>query len=620
VYAIAAMGLVVTYTTTGVFNFAHGAIGMIGAYVFYSLRVDAGVPTAFAVAIVVLAIAPLMGVIVDRVLVRRLSSGNPAASIVLSLGLLVALQGGASAVYGANTKPFSPLFSRDTAIRVADVNVSVEQLIVLAIALASAAALYLFLTRTRLGLATRAVAGDPELTALVGVDPDAVRTLSWMLGCSFATLAGILLSPIIGLDSLVLTLLVVQAFGAAIVGKLRNLPLTNIGAYGIAIVAALATKVVATQPAWRGLPAAMPFIFLFVVLVASRKGSFGGLQEVAVAGFRGASRLPRAQLGGFAIVAAAVPFIVADRYTITATAAAAYVLLFASLGLLVGVSRQVSLCHAAFVALGATNLSHLLSAGLPYPIALLLAGLLVVPIGAFVAIPAIRLSGLFLALATFGFGIVAESLLFRTSWAFGDRGTVSVARPAGFTTDRSFYFFVLAVVVLGILVLELIKVTRLGRVLRALADSSVAVQAIGINPIATRVMTFCVSSFMAAVTGGLLGSLSRNVTLTSFNSFLSLTWLAVLVTAGASTLGGSVLASLLLIAAPAVVTDRTFIEWQPVAFGIGAMVFARQANGIAGLFASRRRALGPIAEDSRGRLDRTRHRERLETAAAGRPL
>ena len=101
VYALASMGLVLTYTTSGVFNFAHGAVGMAATYVFYSLRVDAGWPTALAAAVAVLGVGPAMGVVIDRLLLRRLVGAPSSTYVVVSLGLLVALQGFFLAVYGA---------------------------------------------------------------------------------------------------------------------------------------------------------------------------------------------------------------------------------------------------------------------------------------------------------------------------------------------------------------------------------------------------------------------------------------------------------------------------------------------------------------------------------------
>src|ERR1044071_7183580 len=99
VYALASLGLVLTYRTSGVFNFGHGAIGMAATYAFYSLRQH--IPTAPAVILAIFVVAPLLGVAIDRLLLRRLSGAAPASYVVASLGLLVALQGAASAIYGA---------------------------------------------------------------------------------------------------------------------------------------------------------------------------------------------------------------------------------------------------------------------------------------------------------------------------------------------------------------------------------------------------------------------------------------------------------------------------------------------------------------------------------------
>jgi branched-subunit amino acid ABC-type transport system permease component len=611
VYALAAMGLVVTYTTSGIFNFAHGAVGMFAAYIFYTLRVDVGVPTWLAAAVAILLVAPAIGVLIDRVLLQRFVGGSASSSIVVSLGLLVALQGTAVAIYGGETRSVAPLFPTST-FEVGGVRVGYDQVIVVAIALAAALGLSLFFRRTQLGLKTQAVVGDRALTGLVGVDARAVTTFSWMLGSAFAALSGVLFAPFVGLDSILLTLLVVQAFGAAVIGGLRNLTLANAGAYGVGIAAALSTKWVATVPSLRGLPSSIPFLVLFLVLVASPKGRFTEVGDSAGSAARrsvGTNRFPWRALAVLTAVALVVPALLSPAKLLTASATVVFVLMFASLGLLVGLSRQVSLCHAVFAVFGATTLSHLQSAGVPYVLALVLAGLAVVPVGALIAIPAIRLSGLFLALATFGFGVLAESLLFNSAAVFGSDGVAFVARPSPFQSDRAFYYFAVAVVIVGLMVIEAVRVTRLGRILRAMADSPVALQSIRVNPIASRVMVFCLSAFLAAVSGGLLGSLIRSMNLASFGFFQSLIWLTVLVAAGPSSLGGAVLAAVLLVTGPAVFTSPAFTEWQPVAFGLGAMVLAQAPNGLVGYL--KQPPLADFAARSRWRLAASRHRARL---------
>jgi ABC-type branched-subunit amino acid transport system permease subunit len=274
------------------------------------------------------------------------------------------------------------------------------------------------------------------------------------------------------------------------------------------------------------------------------------------------------------------------------------------------------LCHTVFVVFGATTLSHFLEAGVPYPAALLLAALVLVPVGALLAIPAIRLSGLFLALATFGFAVLAQNLLFPMSIAFGRDAIARVPRPTALQGDTAFYYMVLAVVVVGVLTVEVIRVSRLGRILRGLADSPTAVESIGVNPTASRVIVFCVSGFLAAVAGGLLGSLVQSVNPASFDSFQSLIWLTVLVTAGVGTFGGSVLGALLLVTAPAVFTSPTFVEWQPVFFGVAAIVLAQTSNGLAGVL-FRRPDFAALAGRSGWRINHRRAADRYVATAYG---
>jgi ABC-type branched-subunit amino acid transport system permease subunit len=135
--------------------------------------------------------------------------------------------------------------------------------------------------------------------------------------------------------------------------------------------------------------------------------------------------------------------------------------------------------------------------------------------------------------------------------------------------------------------------------------------------LAARVITFCLSAFFAGIAGALLGSLVRSVNPTSFHFFNSLVWVTVLVVAGAQTYGGVVLASLLLVTLPAVFTSSTVTEWQPVAFGAAAILFAQVDNGLIGSL--RRLSFASLAERNRWRLGSARNVERLARAMDGRP-
>ncbi len=616
VYAIAAMGLVVTYQTSGVFTFAHGAVGMAATFVFYSLRVDAGVPTWAAAAVAVLGVGPLVGVLIDRLLLRRLVGAPSSTYVVVSLGLLVAIQGAFIAVYGPSPRRVEP-FLPSSSFRLLGVNVGWDQALLVVIAAASGLGLALFF-RTRFGVLTRAVVDDRPLAELSRVNPALITSASWMIGCAFAALSGVLLAPLLGLDAVILTLLVIQAFGAAAVGRLVSLPLTYLGGLGIGVAASLSTKFVVDYPSLAGVPSSLPFIVLFAVLVFSPRGKFPEVTRVdgRLGGRAGvaAGRFPTKVILGLALTGGVLPGLLSSGRLLTATTTIAFVLIFSSLGLLVGMSRQVSLCHVVFVALGATTLARLLDAGVPYLFALLLAGIVVVPLGAVVALPAVRLSGLFLALATFGFGVLAQNLLYPTKAAFGGKAVLTISRPEFFGIslrgDKAFYWFVLAVVMAGLVAIEIVRATRLGRTLRGLADSPLGMQSLGFNPLVPRVLVFCFTAFLAAVAGGLVGTLIQSVNSQTFDFFQSLLWVAVLVAAGPASLAGSVLAAVLLIWVPTVFNSPAVLEWQPVAFGVAAILLSQAPNGVVGLL--RRPDWSGLASRHEWRTGTVRRRQELE--------
>ena len=154
---------------------------------------------------------------------------------------------------------------------VGTVNVGYDQAITMGVALVATILLYLFFRYARLGVAMRAVVDNPDLVNITGTNPIAVRRWSWIIGTVFAAMSGVLLAPTIGLNSLLLILLVVQAFGAAAVGYFSNLPLTYVGGLAIGIAASVSTKYVGTITWLGGLPASLPFIVLFIALLVTPK-------------------------------------------------------------------------------------------------------------------------------------------------------------------------------------------------------------------------------------------------------------------------------------------------------------------------------------------------------------
>lgn len=577
VYGLAATGLVLSFRTSGILNFAHGAIGAVSAYAFYDLHVTHGLPWPVALVLAVLGVGVLTGVVLERV-TAPLVAVPAVFGLVATVGLLVFMQSGLSWRYGPLTMDFPP-FLPTGGLRVAGITVGFDQLAVVATGLIGAVGLCLVVEKTRLGVAMRAVVDDAELVALTGSRPARIRRVAWGIGCGFAALSGILIAPFFGRDPVRLTLFVVQTFGAAAVGAFSSLPWAYAGGVALGVLTALAVKLGSGHPSAGWLPTALPYIVLLAVVVLR-----GDRRHTVQGGWAGrAGRVARARLApmtGVGVSVAlflALPLIAASKVSIFANGLT-FGLVFVSLGLLVWVSGQISLCHAVFVAVGATTFSHLtLDFGLPWAAALVLAGFSGALFGVAAALPALRLSGTHLAVATLAFGLLVQHLLFGTGLMFGNRGFRSAGRPVlpllDGHTDTGFYYVVLAVVVSGGVFAVGVTRSRLGRFLRGLRDAPVAMVAHGLDVALTRLQIFAIASFLAAVAGALLVTQFGQVSGDAFGPFQSLLWLAVLMVSGRRLIASPAVAAGLLVVVPAYL-PAGLVPYQPMVFGFLAAAVA----------------------------------------------
>lgn len=580
VYGLAAMGLVLTYKTSGLFNFGYGTIAAIGAFVFYELHQQRGIPWPLAAVVSVGGFGLVAGLVLEQ-LARRLAVVPTAAKIVGTVGLFIGLRQAVILVYGDQPLRLEPFLPQGAAFSLSGTTVTWDQAITLLLGAGSAAALYVFFRRARLGTAMRAVVDDPLLLDMTGQAPATIRRWAWVIGSCFASMAGTLLATRLSLDATLLSLLVLQAFGAASIAAFTSLPLAYVGGLTVGLLQDVASKEVASRPVLQGLDINMPFLVLFLVLLVSPKGRLKEVGRQVTSRAAPASSLPlpvQAALGSaLAVGLVLVPVLVGSKLAIW-SAALPYALVFLSLGLLVRTSGQVSLCQIGFMAVGAAAMGHLSEAGLPWVVALVLAGLITVPVGAVVAVPAIRLSGLYLGLATLGFGVLLGQYLYGKSLMFGGGG-VSAGRPALLDSDRGYYYAMLLVLGLAIGVVVLVERTRLGRLLRGLADSPTALTTHGSNVNITRVIVFCISAGLAGVGGGLFASLSGTVNGDSFPYLNSLVLLAVLAISGRATVPSAFVAVLLFQVVPGYVSDPTFSSYLQLGFGAAAVGAAVLSSG-----------------------------------------
>lgn len=585
-YAIAASGLVLTYSTTRVFNIAHGAVGMVFAFVYWDFSIRQDIPVWLSLVLVLFVAAPLFGVFVQRVLARGLGSAPISVSLVVTVGLLVALIGVATQIWPPESRTL-PQFFKGHLIEVGDITVTWHQIITVIVSIVVAMGLYVLLARTRIGTGMRASVDNPELLQLYGGRPQLVAALAWAIGCSLAALAGILLAPVIGLQYYDLTLLVISAYAAAMLGKLTNLPMTYIGAMALGIGQSYVVGYLDKIPFHKevpGLAAVIPTLFLFAILILLpqaplRIGQVKGIVSAPV------PTLGRAAGWGAALIVGVMVLsvVLSGSNLLLVGTAATYAIVMLSLVLLTGYGGYVSLAQFTFAGVGAVAYAKI---DQPNLLGLFIAVLVAAAVGALVAIPVLRLTGLYLALATLAFAQLMDKLLFQSAIAFEFNNPLKAERLSifGMKLDGTGRYAVMMTVffVLIALVVLAVRRGRLGRILVAVRDSPAGAGTLGVDMRWLRVGLFAASAGIAGFAGALFAGLRGTIVAFDFQFFASLLLLLMAVVWGVTSVTGAALGGVFLMYLPVAQSDSPSIAGLLfLLLGVGAVILARDPNGLA---------------------------------------
>jgi branched-chain amino acid transport system permease protein len=597
VYFIAASGLVVTYTASGIFNFAHGAVAMIAAFTYWDLRVRHRWPAPLAFAAVVFIEAPLLGGAIERFIMRGLGGAATITSIVVTIGLLVSLLGIGSVVWAPSkfaATPSLPRFYQANVVNVAGTPIPLHYFIVLALSVAVAFGLWMLLAGSRIGIAMRAVVDDRNLARLNGEDPDVASAASWVVGCMLAALAGILLAPILALDVARLTLLVISAYAVAVVGRLRSLPLTALGAVTLGLALSYfdwGLGKMSHVPVWlQSMHDSLPIIMLFVVLLLLPQDR---ARLTAVAQSRAAAVAPTmrtATISGVAFVIGAW-FVEAFMHGAVLRAAGqglALSIVMLSLVLLTGYAGQISLAQLAFAGLGVLAASWLPGQLGASPVGLLVAAAFAGLIGAVIAVPCLRLRDLYLALGTMAFALVVEQNVLGQIPGFAADSKAFV-RWKPIASDRAYFVAIAVVFVLFACLLIALRRGEFGRRLQAMKDSPAACTTIGLDLTRTKVQVFAMAAAIAGSGGFLMAGWKGTVGKDDFSLLTGvLSGLPVLLLAvvgGIGSVSGAMIGALLLVAMPQVAADYPSLNNLMILLpGIAGLTLARNPDGLASGF------------------------------------
>jgi ABC-type branched-subunit amino acid transport system ATPase component/branched-subunit amino acid ABC-type transport system permease component len=632
VYAVMASGLVLTYTTSGVFNLAHGSVAFTTAYLFYQLNTGQHWPIVPSAIVSIVVFAPLLGVILDKGIFRGLARASVTAQIVGTVGLLIAIPALAlwlverlNSLFGFNLPPgtqvqfppgLGPVPSLNWEItNGADINSN--ELVILGAAIVSGFALWLVVRHSSLGLRMRATVDRRDLAALRGTDPDRTSTASWILGMLLAGLAGVVAAPILHLDSSSFTLLLFVSATAAVLGRLTSIPLAFLGGLTLGVVQNLVAGYATFASSIPGADTAVPFILMiaglfFLTRSSSRKGGVVADEKPPpdylsdLSGWR--RRAPWLMATAGLIVY--VLWVATTFWQGVVVQGLALGLIFLSVVVVTGLGGMVSLAPATFVTSGALTAGLLLSHHVPFVPAALGGMVVAMLVGVLVASPALRLGGLALALATLALGFLGDDVVFPLNAVNNDQNGWTISPPSlgplHLSDDHEFALVMLVIVGIVALFIRNLQNSPTGRAIAAMRSSELGAVTAGVSSVRSKLGVFAVGAAIAGLGGVMLATFNGSVNFSDTPVTIGLTWVAVTVLFGVRRPGGAVVAGLVYSIFPHILTYVTTSTLLPqILFGMGAVGLAKNPDGMLSDIAKlgyhrRQRSLAPAISEPLG--------------------
>lgn len=600
IYGLGALGLVLTYKTTGVFNFAFGGVAMFCGFVYWQFH-DSWHWTAWvSIPLLLLVVAPLIGLMFE-LLFRPLSGLAAEVPIVVSLALLALAEVGATLLFGGQERGLETIIPRST-FKVGSFYVGWDQLGTLIVALMAGGLLWWLLRHTRFGTATRAVVDNRDLAAIIGVSGDNVRRVAWMLSSMFAALVGILLSPTQELTTYNLVLVVLVSFAPAVLGRLVSFPWAFGGALGIGVFTSVLHRW-STSGTVANVESAVPWFLLFIFLVVlggrlkepglsvrPMAASSGSLSTGDLESMSARPRIERSVALGVAAfaVAAVLPTVVPGPQVGVLTYGALWALMAVTLVVLTGWAGQISLAQVSFVGVGAFAVGHWAGAHGQNFVPAALAGMAIaVPLGLIVGLPSLRLRGLYLALATLAFALIMDYVVFNSVGISGGLTGLLDHRPrilgVSFASTTSMYELSLGVLGVVLAIAFALRQGPIGRRLRILRDSPLAASTLGVNLTVTKLVTFAVCGVMAAMAGALYGSYLQSINPQNFQFGLSVELLLLVVFAGRSVLTGAVVAGAIAMIPAFFTSNGSIANYIQLGVALGVIGLGRNPEGTVSL-------------------------------------
>jgi branched-chain amino acid transport system permease protein len=589
---LVASGLSLIFGVTRILNFAHGSFYMLGAYLTYSLAaaLPLGAGSFYAgVALASLAVA-LVGGLVERCLLRRTYRAPELYQLLLTFALVLVIGDAVRFLWGTDNKigPSPPHLSGSVAIL--GQRFPAYDLAMLGLGPAVALGLWWLFRYTRPGILIRAASHDREMVGALGVDQGRLFTGVFILGSWMAGLAGALQVPRQALTTVMDATVIAEAFVVVVLGGMGS----ALGAFlGAALIGVLQAFGILLLP--REFQLASLFVIMAAVLILRPWGLLGRpeAQPRTAGGSPGGESggaLPEPAWVGRALLVGLLllPPVLPTYYVWLLVEILAFALFAGSLQLLLGTGGMVSFGHAAYFGLGAYGAALLVKqAGLPMPVAFMLAPVVAGAAALILGFFCVRLSSVYFAMLTLAFAQIAYAVVHQWyDFTGGDNGILGVWPAAMLSTPLRYYYLALAAGGIGLTVLHRVTGSPFGYTLRAARDHPQRCEAIGVNIPQHQLLAFTVAGAFAGLGGAVFVFLKGSAFPDYLAIPMSIESLVIILMGGVRTLAGAPVGSAVYKLLDSLITRSTGY-WQAVLGGILILLVMVFPQGITGFFQGR---------------------------------
>ena len=594
---LVASGLSIIFGVTRVVNFAHGAFYMLGAYIGYTLTERLSCVIGFWGAIIVGALAvAAIGTLVEMLLLRRIYNAPELFQLLATFGVTLVVEDLALLIWGPSELlgPRAPGFKG--AIDLFGQPFPTYDLLLIGLGPLVLAFLWVLFRRTAWGVLVRAATQDREMVAALGVNQKWLFTSVFALGVFLAGLGGALELPRQAANHTMDLQVITEALVVVVIGGLGSVPGTFLAAIIVSELNAFGILV------FPKISIVLVFLVMALVLIVRPWGLLGRAEAAArIASGAVVSRWrPFGTRGRVVIlvalgVAALLPLVAGNYLIGVATEVLIFMLYAASLHFLLAGGGLVSFGHAAYFGLGSYGAAIGLKAfGLGMETAIP-AGILLELAGAFVfGWFCVRLSGVYFAMLTLAFAQIAWSIAYQwTDVTGGDNGIIGVWPSAWAASPARFYWLTLALSAGGVTLLRAITFSPFGYALRALRDSTLRAETIGIERRRAQWMGFAIAGAFAALAGALYAFLKGSVFPDNISISLSIDGLVMVLLGGVGTVSGGVVGAAIYRSLSIWVISHTDYS-KPVLGALIVLLVVLFPQGLVGAFEVWRSARAPV--------------------------